>query len=238
MFETIFTFALAWVFPFAALALIIAAFVYNDSRQFGKSTFTMLLSAGLAGTYFWSDISPFLAAHGLVSTVLYLAGLYIAAAFITSFVYWIFYIWKAKERFDYLMTTVSTPGWALGTNDEYKLALRKYMVLGPDSNRRAIFDDRDDSLRIHITSLETDGRTDVAKPRTPATQAELTAAVAEVLPPRFTACKSFVVGAGCSWPITIIWLLVSRVVKQSIERLVSMFGGTFDKISVLAFGKF
>lgn len=45
-------------------------------------------------------------------------------------------------------------------------------------------------------------------------QAELDNAVAKILPPRFATCKKYIIGAGSSWPITLIWLLISRVCRR------------------------
>lgn len=226
-------FAETWLILPLALIAIGFSFFFNDSKSFGKSTFLMLISAALAGWYFWPEVQTVLAAHGLTMSIVYLAGAYIAGAVATAFVYWFFFNWKAKERFErhLLATKITDQAWAEGLDEDYKNSIRKYMVVNNDSKLRNIFDDEGDhELRVLCDM--------VPKVKEGAPQAEFDAAVAMVLPPRFSVCKSFVVGAGSSWPITLIWLLVSRVVKQLIERIVSMFGGTFDRISKLAFGKF
>ena len=108
----------------------------------------------------------------------------------------------------------------------------KYEIIDDTSKRRKIFDDPNGELNIHIPLVSDkicNGIGDLEI---------LTAAVGSVLPPRFNVCKKFIIGAAISWPITLIWLLLSRVVKQLIERIISTFGGFFNQISKLAFGKF
>lgn len=245
-------FAIAWVFPILFFACIIPAFYYNDSKSYGSSTAFMIVSAVLAGVYFKNDISMMLGTHSMALTVAALTGAYIAAGFLTSFVYFIFFNWKAKERYDELLNSQCIPNWvqilARDTGeftDDLKLSLRKYSMIIYRSNQKSIFQDPYGNLNIDVKDLEyQDRRQDRMSPeellkfRESITIEALNKVVTDVLPPRFKTCKPFIIGAGCSWPITIIWLLLSRVIKQIIERLVSTFGGTFDKISVLAFGKF
>jgi len=65
----------------------------------------------------------------------------------------------------------------------------------------------------------------------------LTEKINSIIPPKFKMCKYFVVWAAIEWPATLAWLLFSRIIRQVIDRVVSMFGGTFDRLSAYAFGK-
>jgi hypothetical protein len=237
----IWDFVFIWCFPIVAIGCLPFAFYHNNAKNYGSSTFLMLVSLGLAAAYFWADVDPMLTAHGKTSTILFLVAAYIIAGVVTSFIYWIFYNWKAKERFDQLMSERSVPTWAKDLTAIEQASILKYLILKDYSSRKFIFDDPDGDLNTDPTLVE-DIRYNENLTRNDIShqvhQEEVDASVAEVLPPRFKTCKQFIVGAGCSWPITIVWLLISRVVKQLIERLVSMFGGTFDKISKVAFGKF
>lgn len=252
MFLDILAWAIAWVFPILFFACIIPAFYYNDSKKYGSSTFFMITSTVLAGIYFKNDISTMLGTHSLALTVAFLAGAYIAAGFVTSFVYFIFFNWKAKERYEELLDTQDLPTWARNLasstsdfSDDLKLSIRKYMLIVSRANQKYIFQDTYGNLNINVNDLgmqdkrqDNMGADEKLRFREMILPEALDKVVSDVLPPRFKTCKPFIIGAGCSWPITIIWLLISRVIKQIIERLVSTFGGTFDKISVLAFGKF
>ena len=227
---------LIWILPFISIGFLIPSFYCVNSKSYGKSTIFMLISAGLAAVYFWSDIKPLFAEHGTTISILFLTGCYILAGLVTSFVYWIFYIWKAKERFESLVNKQSTPSWAIDKLDESQiLLLKQYLVIDDVFRRRQIFDDPDGELNINVPDVSFTEKNDTFYQDL---DTKLKASIASVLPPRFATCKLFIIGAGCSWPITIIWLLVSRVVKQLIERFVSLFGSTYDKISKLAFGKF
>lgn len=226
--------SLFWVLPFLAAIFLIPSFVTNNSRHYGMSSFFMIISAVLAGIYFWDDISPIITDHGKTFSIAFLAGSYIVAGLATSFVYWIFYNWKAKERFERLVDEERLPRWAADATADIQLALRKYLVINNTSSRREIFDDYEGVLNINVPSV----RAVPGENLNLLTLSDLENAIAEVLPPRFKTCKYFIVGASCSWPITLVWLLVSRVVKQLIERFISLFGGTFDRLSRFAFGKF
>jgi hypothetical protein len=241
MLATIMDFVFIWIFPIVAIGCVPFAFYFNNSKDYGNSTFLMFVSVGLAITYFWSDLNPMFTAHGKTSTILFLVAAYIIAGVCTSFIYWIFYNWKAKERFEEFMNEKRIPTWAKSLTAEEQSSVLKYLILKDDSSRKHIFDDRSSVLNIEPPTVEAIRfNENLSRGDTPQSIiiSNVDASVASVLPPRFKACKQFIIGAGCSWPVTIIWLMMSRVVKQLIERLVSMFGGTFDKISKIAFGKF
>ena len=211
-FDFIISALFVWVLPLVALGFLGFSFYYNDSKSFGSSTTCMLISVTLAAWYFWSDISTMIVEHGKVASVFFLVAFYIAAAVATSFVYWVFFNWKAKERFDNLLEITDIKSWASDESDSYKLSLRKYLVISDSSNRRSIFDDHGHLLNLDITELCVTKRekSDFIQPL----QAELDNAVAKILPPRFATCKKYIIGAGSSWPITLIWLLISRVCRR------------------------
>jgi hypothetical protein len=241
MLGAILDFALIWLVPFGMVFFLIPAFYTNNDKSFSGSTFWMLVSAALAYIYFRSDINPIVVEHGVTTTILYLVVAYIVAGLATSFIYWIFYNWKAKERFDNYMNEQKLPRWADGYDEGLSNSLKKYLVLNDYAKRKDIFDDPRNGLGIDIETVKSVSRNENLSQGVEPFQVkveELDAAVGAILPPRFKNCKYFIVGAGCSWPITIVWLLASRVVKQLIERFVSLFGGTFDKLSRAAFGKF
>jgi hypothetical protein len=249
--------------PWLAILFIFSSFYFLDAKYYSKSTFTMTLSFICVGLYFWNEIAEMFTSIGLIATIAYFAAGYIFAGIITAFIFWVFYNWKAKERFENLLDEQDLPNWAKSISfagshfletpvDEYVNSLRKYLVVINGSNRKEIFDDVHGELNFNVTDLKVfpsardrnnTGESDaefingIQISKSP-TKQQLDDAVAQILPPRFKTCKSFVIGASFSWPITLLWLLLNRVVKQLIERVVSLFGGTFDKISALTFGKF
>ena len=234
-----FVFLLDWLFLILAGVCLIPSFYYNDSKCYGTSSFFMFVSIGCLGWFFWPELGQLVTQFGTVKAAFYVTFMFIAAAVITSFIYWIFFVFKAKERFEYKMLHESVPTWATASKNEALInAIRKYRIVSDSSDIHYIFDDSENSLRISAPSVSVDGL-DLSDDEIVNLKIdELNSAVAAVLPPRFSICKQFIIGAGIAWPITIIWLLVSRVVKQLIERIVSMFGGTFNRLSSLAFGKF
>jgi len=222
-----------WFFIIFGCFALGLSFYWNDSKVFGRSSFFFFVSVGLFGYYSWSSIQPFIMSRGLIPTVTYLTVGYILAGVATAFIYWLFYLWKAKERFDEFMTNTNLSSKYSGITDQAFLdALKKYTVL--KDHLKEIFDDPENELKLQVHYIN-DG---YLNDKLIATPEELSAAVAEVLPPRFKKCKPFIVGAGIVWPVTLVWLLISRVVKQLIERIVSTFGRAFDGMSRAAFGKF
>lgn len=153
------------------------------------------------------------------------------------------YNFKAKERFEKKLQQVSIPTWAKETTPEFKEAYSKYRAVEDRDNQRYIFDDEEHGGTIcHYLSFN---RVEIDKKDSLYSDQELMedlvvqmkASVAEILPPRFKVCKNLIIGAGVAWPITLIWLMLSRVIKQLIERIISLFGSTFDSISKATFGK-
>ena len=221
--------------PLIALGCLIPAFYYNDSRAYGASTVWFVIFAGLMSWANWDLISGIAKDYGIVFTVGVVAGTYIIAGVTTAFIYWFFFIFKARERFDYYMTKFDkfpldeSEGLAnkakwVNTSDSAK----KYLIINNDAKLRHIFDnDSDITKNIKVARLSGN-----------LTDAEYDTEVAKVLPPRFAVCKPNIIGAAIVWPVTLLWLLVSRVVKQLIERIISSFGGLFNAISSMAFGKF
>ena len=232
-------FFLDWLFLILACVCLIPSFYYVDRKSYRTSSFFMFVSIGCAGWFFWPEIGQLVAQIGTVRAGLNLTLGFIAAAVVTSFVYWIFYVFKAKERFELKMQRETVPVWATATKNEALInAVRKYRIVADPMDIHYIFDDPSNDLRITVPSVNLDGLDLNDEEVVNLKIDELNTAVAAVLPPRFAVCKQFIVGAGIAWPITIIWLLISRVVKQLIERIVSTFGGTFNRLSTLAFGKF
>jgi hypothetical protein len=210
----------------------------------------MTVSGVLAYVAFKDDINTIVQQHGTFSTIALLVAGYIVAGIATSFIYWIFFNWKAKERFDDLMAqeipswvTKSVSSLCVEPSTQLLNSIKKYIIA--KDLIHYVLDDPYTDLEVNIENIglrDTDyarySKDDCDIVKVNLNSEKLDSIVATVLPPRFKVCKSFIIGAGCSWPITLIWLLISRVVKQLIERVVSMFGGTFDKISAVTFGKF
>ena len=246
----LFDLVLVWLFPILAFVCLGFSFYWNDRRSFSGSTFFMAMSGVLTYMAFKNDINTILQQHGAFLTIALLAAGYVVAGIATSFIYWIFFNWKAKERFDDLMAK-DLPRWIpealsiIGVEQTPGLSnsLKKYIIA--KDHIHYVLDDSYSDFDVSINTIDFRDtnylrydKDAIGAVKTSLNQETLDAIVATVLPPRFKACKSYIIGAGCSWPITLIWLLISRVVKQLIERVVSMFGGTFDKISTVTFGKF
>lgn len=237
-----------WFFFILGMVLLLPAFGLLDSKSFGKSSLFMAASVAAVSWFFWGEITTIVAQVGTVRAITVLATGYILAGVLTAFIYWIFFCWKAKERFQRELKSDEPyrlsrgeealkkyAGFDLASlsteqRDRIYVLLSKQRVIADNSAIEKIFDGAIDRFSIPVGSSF-----DWSTPA--ALEASIEAKIARVLPPRFVTCKEYVVWSGVIWPLTLIWLLCSRVVKQLIERFVTLFGSTFDAISKLAFGK-
>lgn len=249
--------------------LLLPAIYLVEYKRFGWSSICMLVSIALASIFFWSDISAILATHGVTLGITILAGGYVAAGVATAFIYWIFYNWRASEKFQEALrrapTRVELPrgineSSSTALIDQFKAAKKIYDVLR--EFKQGIFEDYRHELKLDLPNvaesdlyreLENDYRGKDANwrqqmPELTATVeasekfiAELTQqyldAVNKLLPPRFLTCKKFIVWAALDWPMTLLWLLTSRIIKQLIERLLEWQRATFDAIARITFGR-
>lgn len=223
------------ILPLLATVCLIPAFYFNDSREYSASTFWFLVFCGLLAWSSWGEVTAITAGYGVIFSISVLAGSFVIGGVTTAFVYWFFFIFKARERFDrYMLEFTSFP------NDEAEgLAKAKSWINKSDSAKRYLIIYNDSKLcNIFDGDASITRNISVKRLAGDLTDAEYDAEVAKVLPPRFAVCKPNIIGAAMVWPITLIWLLMSRVIKQLIERIISSFGGMFNKISSMAFGKF
>lgn len=233
---------IAWIFevfflwlPLVGLVCLVPAFYFNDKHSFSASTFWFIIGAGLLTWAYWDTLKPIVDNYGMTCAAAVVIGGYLTSAMTTAFIYWLFFIFKARERFDSYMTKFkwskdnesSTWTWTNKTEEA-----KKYLIVYDNNKLNDIYDDM--CVR-HLSVVNT-----LAIPRLDGEQSDETyaAAVAKALPPKFFVCKEAIIGAAIVWPVTLTWLLVSRVVKQLIERMVSMFSGTFNMISKRVFGEF
>lgn len=91
---------LDWIFFVIALVLLVPAILCVESFFYGWATTCMIASVGLATFVLWPQISALYAGNSITVFGVEAVAFWLLAGFITAFVYWVFYIWKAKERYE------------------------------------------------------------------------------------------------------------------------------------------
>lgn len=231
-------FIVEWFMLIVAVFCIFPAYYYFDTKWFVGSNFFSAVSIGLGIWFFWPSISPLIEANGLMMTISSVTIVYIVAGLIVAPIYFVVYTWGVKDR--YLEKLKHTQeNWIINTssvdfnnvviqNEELKTAFVKYRTIKDHNDY--IFDTAG-VLKIFIDNVHFEN--DEAK-----FIAECEKVVNGVLPPKFSDIKPFIINAGVNWPITLFWILTSKIINQIIDLITSMFGGMYNMLSKLAFGKF
>jgi hypothetical protein len=233
-------FIIDWLLLILAVGFLVPAFAYNECRSYAKSAFFMLISFAAVCWYFFPDLKTFVEAHGIVKSVVVFILSYVAMAVVTAFLFWISYNIRAKEKYQEIYDRISKQ-YDMLTGHIRTLCIKKEIISSYD-DLRVIFDDRDRTLKYESTCDRMYKHQDMILNCTEDELAVISSRyeqeIAKVLPPTYKTCKPFILGAAYSWPITLIWLLLSRVVKQLINLIMSLFGGVFNKVAKFSFGRF
>lgn len=231
-----------WILLVIAVIAVIPAYYLFDTKGFIGSSFFSIISIGAAIWFFWPSISPLVDAYGIATTVTSVSIVYLIGAIVTAPIYFIVYCWGVKDRYVEILQR-SRKSWierinsiqpstldsVLKQNEAMREAFIKYRTVKDESSR--IFDNCNGDLKIYVEPVHFENDEDKFI-------SDCEASVNKVLPPKFSDIKPYIISAGVNWPITLIWILTSRILNQLIDRITSMFGGTFNVISKIAFGKF
>jgi hypothetical protein len=200
----------------------------------------MTISIAVAGWFFWTDVQSIIQTRGLVNSIVLLIIVYGIMGLFTAFLFWISFNLRAKEKYQEIFDSISKKYSKL--SDPLKTACIKKEIISDADDLRKIFDDREGILRYESSFGNMYNHQEyimqLSEEEQEKTLENYTLDVDKVFPPRFKTCKPYILGAAYCWPVTLIWLLFSRVVKQFINVIVSMFGGVFNKVAKLSFGRF
>lgn len=209
-------FGIAFTFLDIILCLVVLAACFAgsatvESKRFGIASTATLICLAVLGWLFWPQVSAEVAQRGWTATIIEVSVIWLLAGLVTSFIYWVFYIWQVKDNY---------AEW----KERTKNSLPDVKVREFNSSKHEIFDYETTTVP-KVTEMT-------------ATGAEGEVTVADVLPPRFKHCKEIIIGAGIAWPMTLINLFFARIIDRIIEKFLSMFRGVFDYVSKVAFGGF
>jgi hypothetical protein len=239
-----FEFFFDWFLLILSVVFLFPAFYCNENRLYGQSTIWMFVSIGLMGWFFNDKLLAMVESYGIIKTGVYCVFGYVIMGAITAGLFWISYTRRAGEKYNEIIDQARNSQYQYQIKTENPI-LRdlhcKWDAIRDISNLREIFDDRECELSYKMTlitpNLVSKVEQDPTEDNTQRLIEELETSIKSVLPPRFKTCKPFIYGAGYSWPITLVWLLFSRLIKQLIDGIISMFGGVFNKVSALMFGR-
>lgn len=225
---------------------LIPAYFFNDNKAYGKSTTCVLFSLVMLTVVFWQGIVQLAESIGVVRAAVYCVSIYVICGLFVGLLYWISMNVVARERFDELFEKFKMP-----EKFEFLKAQDRNVIarFGVCQKYRYIYDDLDGYLRFpditsHYNKINTSDSfnkvfNEHSDPEVIASEIKtIQSQIDMVLPPRFKIAKPFVIGAACSWPITIIHLVFSKLIKQLISRIISASGWLFDVIGKVTFGKF
>jgi hypothetical protein len=235
---------ISFIWAFVALALIVGGIVWHalPSVEGLISHYGWTLTIG-SGLLFW-----------------------IVMSVITSFIYWVFFCWRLKERYEEsliespaafkalntaLQIQKNSRGYVLGDERETVKTVDSPLFDSPLANQEPFVSSaaRYFALWKKETMVFSDAYNFSISVELPLVDAKAfttyetlgaayDAAVNQILPPKFSTFKRLIIWSGIDWPATLLWILFARFIRQIVERIVTMFGGTFNKIGKLAFGKF
>ena len=241
-----FAFISEFLFLIVGVVFIIISCVYNDSKSFYPSSVTLLVSVAALGMYYQADVLTLIEQYGTFKAIVTLTSIYILMGLITSLVYWMFYIIQVKERLAIALSE-KIPGVIASifkrynySKDwiDYVTALAKLSVV--EDHLSWIFCDNNRDLKIYNTylSIKYLDDDDVCNPELRYSEIDLiNKKLRSILPPKFSDCHPFIVGAGLSWPITLFWMLLSKIIKNGLKTILNLFEGTFNMVSARLFGK-
>lgn len=195
---------------------------------------------------------------------------YLVLGFVFSFVYWIFYCWEVKERYEkYVLNVINSLSkdqyfssrkfrirvvWekrnsneSISVNETPKFVealLKADLII---ENAEAILKKRNvfnsttlkySYLTEYIQVADKKCLSKSAAERDDELSAVVYEYISKILPPKFANNKQEIVWASVYWPVTMLGILFDKFFSRIVEKIISMFGQTYNKISALAFGKF
>ena len=221
------------------ILLVPALWMFSNRKHEGSSVFTFFFLLAFGVWFLGWDNTKSLFTLSHLGSLFTWAGLVLAAysaiGFATGFVYWFSYAFNAKEEYELALSRGFDSQFIqrllkqlkltneTDINSDLKAAAIKWCKV--KDNLRSIFDDPARELNIPIdVNLDNlvNGQEGVAL---------YSDAIKNVLPPRFAVCKTFIVWAAIEWPVTLLWLIYDRLLRQIVDMIFTMCRGTFDAIS-------
>ena len=143
----------------------------------------------------------------IVSKSVMLFVAWMIAGVVTSFFYWVSTVYTLKEKV--VNTIVIIP---YGDTDNFELWV-KARAIQQAINKLANIDIKISSTSSYHTHKECQNYIDAH------------------WPPQFKDFKGVLIQSAIIWPITVIWLISHRLVKQVFEAITNMFGNFYNKLS-------
>lgn len=236
-----------WVAAAAFLGFLVISIATYSHEKYAPSFFTMAASLVGLGFLFKTDLLTYVQTSGLVLGIAKPLIAFIVIGFVVSFVNWVFFCMRAKERYrsrvlavmqststynntvDAIKKGFGTVDYDLNATLTKPLIQKLIQAYAATNHNEDVFGYSYASPdRFYFGQLQ--GKT-LEEADTLATQV-----LADALPPKATRGKAILASAVFEWPITILSLVFSRILTVLVDKIIYASRKLFDAVSKLSFG--
>lgn len=236
-----------WVAVAAFVVFLVMSVATYSHEQYGPSFFTMVVSLAGLGFLFKTDLLTYVQNSNIVLAIAKPLIAYVVIGFVVSFVNWVFFCMRAKERYrsqvleviqstTYYNNALAAIKKGFGTVDYdldatlTKPLIQKIIQAYAATNYNSDIFGSSYSAPDKFYYNRLDGMTlEVA-------DAYATETLASALPPKATRGKAILASAVFEWPITILSLVFSRILTVLVDKIIYASRKLFDAVSKLSFG--
>ena len=203
---------LGWVAVCALAICLIITFTCFDTGHYGSS-FWCSVGIVIVAVVFWKDLAAIFTVMTPVEIVSKSVMIFVAwmiAGVVTSFFYWVSTVYTLKEK------VISAAESIRKDSGKYEVTYELWV------KARAIQRVINQMSNIELVISST--------PNQNASE-ECQKFVDAHWPPKFKDFKGMLIQSAIIWPITAIWLISHRQVKQVFEAITNMFGNFYNQLS-------
>jgi hypothetical protein len=245
-----------WVAAAAFLVFLVISIATYSHEKYGPSFFTMVVSLVGLGFLFKANLLDYVHASGLVLGIAKPLIAYIVIGLVVSFVNWVFFCMRAKEKYrekvlKVLQSTASYNNYV----DNIKKGLGVLKVK-TDAGEQVVDVFGGLSKGAIQTIIQAFVATNHAESifgnsyaypdrmywnaldglNAAESEALAVETLAAALPPKATRGKAILASAIFEWPITILSLVFSRILTVLVDKLIYASRKVIDKVSHISFG--
>ena len=203
---------LGWIVICALAICLIITFTCFDTGHYGSS-FWCTVGLAIIVVVFWKDFSAILTTMApveIISKSLMIFVAWLIAGVVTSFFYWASTIYTFKNKF------VDTIESIRKDSDKYEVTYELWV------EARAIQRVINQMSNIELVISSTPNQH---------SDKECQNFIDAHWPPKFKDFKGVLIQSAIIWPITAIWLISHRLVKQVFEAVANKFSTFYNKLS-------
>ena len=203
---------LGWAAVCALAICLIITFTCFDTGHYGSS-FWCSVGIVIVAVVFWKDLAAIFTVMTPVEIVSKSVMIFVAwmiAGVVTSFFYWVSTVYTLKEK------VISAAESIRKDSGKYEVTYELWV------KARAIKRVINQMSNIELV---------ISSPPNQNASEECQKFVDAHWPPKFKDFKGMLIQSAIIWPITAIWLISHRLVKQVFEAITNMFGNFYNQLS-------